>query len=119
LLVEDLLRHFLPGEPQVPGHGDRAQRDRAAPGQVKRVDFDEVAVPVGERSLRVARPLRSEFPGAIHHVISPGNDRQPIVCNDVHQRKLSRARQRQQRIETRTTGKPTVARNHRSPAAET
>ena len=32
--------------------------------------------------LRMARPLRIEFPGAIHHVMARGNARQPIFFND-------------------------------------
>ncbi len=35
----------------------------------------------------MARPLRIEFPGAIYHVMSRGNDRQPIVCDDHDRRK--------------------------------
>jgi len=35
----------------------------------------------------MARPLRIEFPGAIYHVMSRGNERQPIVRDDVDRRK--------------------------------
>jgi len=31
---------------------------------------------------RMARPLRIEFPGAIHHVMARGNARQAIFLND-------------------------------------
>ena len=34
----------------------------------------------------MARPLRIEFPGAIHHVTSRGNERRPIVHDDVDRR---------------------------------
>ena len=30
----------------------------------------------------MARPLRIEFPGALYHVMSRGNERQPIVRDD-------------------------------------
>jgi putative transposase len=37
----------------------------------------------------MARPLRIEFPGALYHVMSRGNDRQPIVRDDAdRQRRL-------------------------------
>jgi REP element-mobilizing transposase RayT len=35
----------------------------------------------------MARPLRIEFPGALYHVISRGNERRPIVRDDVDRRK--------------------------------
>jgi len=34
----------------------------------------------------MARPLRIEFPGAIHHVTSRGNERRPIVHDDLDRR---------------------------------
>lgn len=34
----------------------------------------------------MARPLRIEFPGALHHVSSRGNERRPIVRDDVDRR---------------------------------
>ena len=35
----------------------------------------------------MARPLRIEFPGALYHVISRGNERRAIVCDDADRRK--------------------------------
>ena len=35
----------------------------------------------------MARPLRIQFPGALYHVISRGNERQPIVRDDADREK--------------------------------
>jgi hypothetical protein len=35
----------------------------------------------------MARPLRIEFPGALYHVISRGNERQDIVRDDTDREK--------------------------------
>lgn len=35
----------------------------------------------------MARPLRIEFPGALYHVISRGNERQKIVRDDADRQK--------------------------------
>jgi REP element-mobilizing transposase RayT len=34
----------------------------------------------------MARPLRIEFPGALYHITSRGNDGNPIYCDDVDRR---------------------------------
>jgi putative transposase len=34
----------------------------------------------------MARPLRIEFPGALYHVTSRGNERRPIFSDDVDRR---------------------------------
>ena len=35
----------------------------------------------------MARPLRIQFPGAVYHVISRGNERKPIVRDDDDRKK--------------------------------
>ncbi|NLY02567.1 MAG: addiction module toxin RelE, partial [Rhodopirellula sp.] len=35
----------------------------------------------------MARPLRIEFPGALYHVISRGNEKGPIVRDDADRQK--------------------------------
>ena len=35
----------------------------------------------------MARPLRIEYPGALYHVMSRGNERKPIVRDDIDRKK--------------------------------
>lgn len=43
----------------------------------------DIAHPMAQASVPMARPLRLEFPGAVYHITARGNARQDIVVDDV------------------------------------